>query len=694
VPPKTILLIEPDEAERQELAALLEKMGYQVDMCGTSTEGLRTFNDRRHDLVIVEVLIPGMNGLQVCKIVKEQGEPWAVKVIVVSKVYHSRAMAHDAVSRFKADAYFSRPFPVFKLLEKVGEFLGDPGASGRLRAQSTRAAKRSTEPPPPPEAKPESPPPAPPKPEPRAAQPAVTFVDVPPPPDEGEFIAGDLGGILAKLGREGASGLLELKSEGQVKHVFFTDGKPVFVKSTIPEESLGRMLLADQVITHQQYSEATVEMAETGKRFGTVIAAMGLVSPEDLYYHLVAQTRKKIARCFAWPRGSYRVDREVRYPADATTFENDPVAVVLEGYRNFIDAGPLEEAYERHHEHYLFLGDPAPVAAVREHLTLAERELLNLADGNHHLADVIADSQLGLLAALRLINALVTLGAVRLAQVERQSELEGYESEPPPSTEPPESDPRDADRARRLKALFVRMEDLNYFELLGVARGADDEAIHAAFRRQQKEYHPDTFTLAAPQRLHKMAVTVSRRLHQALETLTTPERRREYEAQLAQAAPPPAGDATERPAIPATPAERERQAAYDFQQGIVALEQGQYPIAIEAFKRAVDLSPKDIDCRAKLATAMFKQLEEPDLQWSDVESVAKQALAIDPKRSDMLELVGRVKTKVGDDETALRYFQKAFELDPKNQDLRREVHYAEQRLKKAEKGWSLFGKKT
>lgn len=523
----------------------------------------------------------------------------------------------------------------------------------------------------------------------------MTFVEPPPPPDEGEFTPKTLGRILATLGRDQVDGMLELKGEGQVKHVYLVQGKPVFVKSTIPEESLGRMLLADKVISHEHYQAAAVEMAETGKRFGTVVAAMGLVSAEDLYYHLVKQTRLKIARCFAWPRGTFRVARENRYPADATTFESDAFAVVLDGYRHHIDAGPLEEAYEQHREHYLFLGEQPEVAAAREYLLPGERDLLKHADGKRRLGDVVADSELGLLAALRVTNGLISLGAVRLAQVESRPDLEGYVSEPPPAVEPPETDPRDQDRARRLKALFVGMEDIDYYELLGVERQADTEALQAAFRQRQKEFHPDTFTLSAPQRLHKMAVTVSRRLHQAVETLTNPERRSAYDARLQVQEPDRAStDQAASEAEGGPVRNRAQQAAFDFQQGLAAFEQRQYPTAVEAFRRAVDAQPKNIDYCTKLATAMFKVLDDPIIQWADVEAAAKQALALEPKLSEMLRLVGQVKARTDDDETALRYLNKALELDPKNQELKREVHYTEQRLKKNDKSWSLFGKKS
>ncbi len=692
MPPKTILVIEPDKHEREELAGVLQKLGYSVDSAANSAEGLSSFSDQRQDLVIVEVLLPGMNGLQVCKVVREQGVEWDVKVIVLSKIYQSRAMEHDAINRYRADAYFARPFQLSQLVDQIKALIGGPDMTGRSTTQAAPATAGE----PPPRAqkpKPKS------KPEPKPAEPhqVVQFIDHPPPPDEGEFASGDLGLILAKLGEEQISCLLELKNEEQTKHIYFSDGKPVFVKSTIGAEALGQMLLADGVITEAQYKDAMVEMAETGKKLGSVIAAMGLITSDELYFHLVAQTRLKIARCFAWSAGHYRIDRDTLYPEEATTFESDPLAVVLEGYREHMDAAPFEKWYEEHKGQFLFLGSPALVAQARMHLTAPERKLLSGANGKRTLGEAVSESELGLMAALRLVGGLERLSVLRLAQVAQGPELGAYTPEAPPMPETPEADPRQESRFRRLKSFFVQMDDLDHFDLLGVDRDAETDQIHAAFLERQKAFHPDTFTLAAPKRVRKMSVTVSRRLQQAYNALRDAESRQRYLHKLEQEETAQGEARKKRQTAPAedeAPVNREKRAAQDYQDGLVSLEQKRYPQAIESLQSACAGDPKNIEYRVKLTQSMFKFLETPLYTWDDVESAARQALAIDAKRVDMLQLMGQVKGKLGDDEKAFLFFKKALELDPHNQELKREARYAEQRLKKDDKSWSLFGKKS
>ncbi len=76
----------------------------------------------------------------------------------------------------------------------------------------------------------------------------------------------------------------------------------------------------------------------------------------------------------------------------------------------------------------------------------------------------------------------------------------------------------------------------NHYELLGLEPTASAQELRQAFRRLSKLYHPDTTTLPEPQ-----AQEAFRRLQQAYNALSDPERRRSYDASLvATLAPPPA----------------------------------------------------------------------------------------------------------------------------------------------------------
>lgn len=59
-----ILIIDDDNDVRDVLRQMLEREGYEVDDACTGDDGVRIFNEQRQDLVITDILMPGMGGVQ------------------------------------------------------------------------------------------------------------------------------------------------------------------------------------------------------------------------------------------------------------------------------------------------------------------------------------------------------------------------------------------------------------------------------------------------------------------------------------------------------------------------------------------------------------------------------------------------------------------------------------------------------
>jgi two-component system, OmpR family, response regulator RegX3 len=79
--PLRILVVEDEESYREALAAALAKEGYAVEMAADGSEGLRMFAENPPDLVLLDVLLPGVPGTEVCRRMRSIA---AVPVIIVS----------------------------------------------------------------------------------------------------------------------------------------------------------------------------------------------------------------------------------------------------------------------------------------------------------------------------------------------------------------------------------------------------------------------------------------------------------------------------------------------------------------------------------------------------------------------------------------------------------------------------------
>ena len=62
-----MLLVEDDERIRASMRLALEDEGYEIDEAGTGEEGLATFGHRPADVVLIDLMLPGMDGLECCR---------------------------------------------------------------------------------------------------------------------------------------------------------------------------------------------------------------------------------------------------------------------------------------------------------------------------------------------------------------------------------------------------------------------------------------------------------------------------------------------------------------------------------------------------------------------------------------------------------------------------------------------------
>jgi two-component system KDP operon response regulator KdpE len=124
--PGRILVIDDEPQITRVLRAALSAQGYDVRTANDPEEGLRVYKDWPPDLVITDLMMPGISGVDVCRAIRAQG---ATPVLVLSVREHERSKveALDA----GADDYVTKPFGIQELL-------------ARVRAHLRRAPERTT----------------------------------------------------------------------------------------------------------------------------------------------------------------------------------------------------------------------------------------------------------------------------------------------------------------------------------------------------------------------------------------------------------------------------------------------------------------------------------------------------------------------------------------------------------------------
>ncbi|MCR1839937.1 response regulator transcription factor [Murimonas intestini] len=126
-----ILVIEDDKDIQEVLKNYLTAEGYSVSLAGDGVEGIAAFHIGNPDLVLLDIMMPKIDGFAVCELLRRESD---VPIIMVT----ARDSMEDQVRGLKllADDYISKPFDMPVLMCRIAAVLRRAGkgqAAGRLR---------------------------------------------------------------------------------------------------------------------------------------------------------------------------------------------------------------------------------------------------------------------------------------------------------------------------------------------------------------------------------------------------------------------------------------------------------------------------------------------------------------------------------------------------------------------------------
>lgn len=127
---RTVLVVEDDPGVRSTLEQLLRFEGYHVRVAADGFGALSVFEERRPDLAMVDVVMPGLDGLELCRMLRRRGERLPILVLTARHQVGDRVAGLDA----GADDYLAKPFATEELLARIRALLRrtDPPADADL----------------------------------------------------------------------------------------------------------------------------------------------------------------------------------------------------------------------------------------------------------------------------------------------------------------------------------------------------------------------------------------------------------------------------------------------------------------------------------------------------------------------------------------------------------------------------------
>jgi DNA-binding response OmpR family regulator len=110
-----ILIIEDEEDLVKGLKLNLADEGYEVDWASDGAEGLRKALEERHDLIILDIMLPEMNGLDVCRELRQQ----KIGIPIIMLTAKGEEIDKVVGLEIGADDYMTKPFSIRELLARI-----------------------------------------------------------------------------------------------------------------------------------------------------------------------------------------------------------------------------------------------------------------------------------------------------------------------------------------------------------------------------------------------------------------------------------------------------------------------------------------------------------------------------------------------------------------------------------------------
>jgi uncharacterized protein (TIGR02266 family) len=333
--------------------------------------------------------------------------------------------------------------------------------------------------------------------------------------------------LLLGLFEQEASGILKLEHKSTTKRVYLRNGRPVFVDSTLPSETLGRYLGKMGVLSLADMKKWLKLMELPDVELGKQLIAQNLVPQQVILDALIEYQEERLTNMFPWFEGNFSFEYGTDWPGTVSILPLQAHRIVFSGIVQWYDPlllttwmGLGEDCYLRR------VSMPPPEIALPDVATRILHELW-VPHTIKRLSEVL---EVTVEIALASAYALIISKWVALEfSVDTKSKKKSA-AQPKPHFAPPQNAELENWKLM-VEEDFQRLRNFDYFKLLGVTENADEAEINQAFLTRTSRYASSNLKLETSEHrdlLHKVAHILSW-VQTGRDTLTDPNLRFLYE---------------------------------------------------------------------------------------------------------------------------------------------------------------------
>jgi hypothetical protein len=214
--------------------------------------------------------------------------------------------------------------------------------------------------------------------------------------------------MLVKIHKYKAPGRVDCRRGEETKRIYLDRGQIIFATTNMITESLGDRLLALGRITREQYDESLRRVRESGKRHGTTLVEMKILSSDELFVAVREQIQEIIWSVFAWESGTvgFTPGRDKRF--EFIRVDVPIQQAIMTGVRRMPD--PKAVVQRLGTKTSLFARAESPVEDI--HLHDDEQALLDVVDGRKVLYEIVNTPPLTAGENARILYGFFALGLI------------------------------------------------------------------------------------------------------------------------------------------------------------------------------------------------------------------------------------------------------------------------------------------
>jgi len=642
---KRVMVIDDDRGIRSFLQKSLYVKGYEVLVAERGAAGLQQLLTGDFDLVFLDLNMPEISGQTICSALRKHEKTKTLPVVMMTAAFQTAEQIEGMMQEFGASAFLLKPFSVSDLFEVVEAQIGI--ASESVTAPVSEAKE--------------------------------TAESEPPAKEEPEPIAGSLGKtdfpqIIHRLYQQKMTGMLHLQKDSAKKVVYIKNGYPVFTRSNILGECLGRMLVKNDVITQVDCDQSIENSKLSGRLQGTELIEMGLLTPEDLHDALKLQVTEKLLNVFAWTEGQYRFVPQEDFRKNITNIELSPASLTLEGIRIYWDneritdyLRPFLTDYPKQVENPVYLFQDMGLSRRGE-------EVFAECLGDATLESILMRHPLSRREVQQVMAALLIVGMV--APQTTASRLDSDVLARRRADRPIDSELR-----KQILEDYKRIMPADYFAALDIEHQSDSVTVRRAYYKLAKQYHPDHFLgRGLSNDMENKVNEIFGHITQAYTVLSHPETRSGYREELLKG---PKAKIDVNQVIEAETA---------FQQGRSLLKIRQYKEAAKKLKISIEFSPEEPEYLTSYAWAVYKSAPENAGFQGQALEILLASRELNPGLEETHLYLGYVYQSLGKERQSEKSFEMAVQANPSCTEALRELRLINLRRGQSEPSRGIFKK--